>query len=67
MSAPTEEQSEQLLVRLANTLNEWDDARYILSVQLPDGGFVTASRCSDRDKLVLIRCLMEQVLERPQQ
>lgn len=67
MSAPTEKQSEQLLVRFATMLNEWDDAKYVLSVQLPDGGFVTASRCSDRDKLILMRCLMEQVLERPQQ
>lgn len=67
MSAPSEEQVIQLLERVAVTFNEWDVARYVLSVQLPDGGFVTASRCPDRDKLVLVRCLMEQVLERPQQ
>lgn len=65
MSTPSEDQVIQLAQRFATILNEWDDSRYVLAIHFPDGGFVTAARCSDRQKIVLIRCLIEEILELP--
>lgn len=66
MSAPDEEQAVCIINRMAVCLNEWRDVRYVLAIQLPDGGYAIGSRCSDRNKLTLVSCLLDQVLESPE-
>lgn len=63
MSRPTEEQATQLVERMAQTLQEWDDCEFAVCILIEGRWEVFAKRVSETSAVRIARNLLNDVLE----